>query len=173
VAVPGAFAGPAVVADFDGDGQRDRATLDSHQPSLLRVWLSTTQTTSILNAGSPILGVAARDLDGDRRDELMAGGTSGLHVWTTRRKGLRPFPARPVPPRPVGSPSRDRVDDGPEDALAVVLSDGDSLLVLARTPPRGRPSLVSTDLPPGRTEPPISAQALASFGPRPPPFLSL
>lgn len=170
VAAPRASAGPAVVADFDGDGQRDHATLDSHYPSSLRVWLSTTHTISILNARSPLLGVAAQDLDGDRRDELIVSGTSGLQVWTTRLRGFKPFRPRQGPPRALASPTRQTVDEGPGDALPAVLPAGASSLVLARTRQHGRPSFVSTGLSPRSAVPAILARTLAPFAPRPPPL---
>lgn len=166
-----ALAGPSVVADFDGDGQRDHATLERHEPSVLRVWLSTTQTISILHTSSPILGMAARDLDGDRRDELIADVSSGLEVWTARRKGFQPFHPRPELPRAVGSPTQGAVDDGSRDAPPAVLPDSVAPLVLTLMPRLRRPSTVATGFAPRSTDAAISARPPTPFAPRPPPLL--
>src|SRR5262245_50449182 len=84
--------GLTVVADFDGDGRHDRAELERRESSLLRVWLSTSHRTSVVRSSSPILTIAASDLDGDGRHELIASGALGrLHVWTKRRQGFVPL----------------------------------------------------------------------------------
>ena len=79
-------------ADFDGDGRHDRVAIDRRDPSLLRVWLSATGATELIRNARPLLRVAAIDLDGDRRPELIATDTSvaGLHVWKKHgRRGFR------------------------------------------------------------------------------------
>ena len=48
--VLGSFASaaePSLSADFDGDGHRDHAVLDHTEPTLLHVWLSSTNATAI------------------------------------------------------------------------------------------------------------------------------
>src|SRR5262245_44648063 len=65
-------AAPSVVADFDGDSQPDRAELSRREPSAVHVWLSATQSIAVVRSSTPILGIAARDLDGDKRAELIA-----------------------------------------------------------------------------------------------------
>lgn len=88
-------ASPSLIADFDGDGKHDRVELDHCEPSALRIWLSSTRSTSVVRSPTPILIIAARDLDGDRRDELIAtGGSTPLRVWTTRHKAFTPFRAK-------------------------------------------------------------------------------
>jgi hypothetical protein len=170
VAAPRASAGPSVVADFDGDGQRDRVTLELPQSSVLRVWLSTTQTIAVLHSSSPILEVAARDLDGDRRDELIAGGSSGLQVWTARHKRFKPFHPREVPSRALTSSTGHRVDEGSGDALDADMPAGASALGLTLTPePRG-PTFHSTRVPRLSPDPAVSALTLEPFAPRPPPL---
>src|SRR5258705_11943929 len=76
---------PFVIADFDGDGHVDRADLNGGDQSAVRVWLSATGRTSVLRSATPGLEMVARDLDGDRRAELMVSSTSnGLHIWKDR-----------------------------------------------------------------------------------------
>jgi hypothetical protein len=169
VAAPRASAGPSVVADFDGDGQRDHATVERHEPSVLRVWLSTTRAILVLHATSPILGMAARDLDGDRRDELIAGVSSGLQVWTARRKGFKPLHPRPVQARAFRSPTRGTLAEGSRDAPPAVLPDSVAPLMLTLTPRLRGPSTVLTGFAPRSTDTAISIRLAAPFGPRPPP----
>ena len=45
---------PSVVADFDGDGQHDRAEV-SPRGSAIHIWLSATRSTSVLRSRTPIL----------------------------------------------------------------------------------------------------------------------
>jgi hypothetical protein len=107
-----------VRADFDGDGLHDHATLDRIQPSLLRIWLSTTRTTVVVRSASPVTAVAAADLDGDRRAELIAiAPDAALEVWTGARHGFRPVQPRAVPPDGLVPVYPRRVDDGPASDL--------------------------------------------------------
>jgi hypothetical protein len=99
-----AAAGQTVVADFDGDGKRDVAVLHGHRTGLVQVWLSSTHTSRVLRAKRPLLHVAAVDLDGDGRAELIASD-NGAHlvVWrlqdSTRFRRVRAkAPARPARP---------------------------------------------------------------------------
>src|SRR5262245_32117847 len=64
--------GLTVVADFDGDGRRDRAVLERVESRVLRVWLSASRSTSVVHSKTPLLNIAATDLDGDGRHELIA-----------------------------------------------------------------------------------------------------
>lgn len=163
-------AGPSVVADFDGDGQRDRATLDRLEPSVLRVWLSTTRSTAIVRTQAPVAGIVARDLDGDRRAELIAGGAStGLQVWTKHRRGFTPFKPRSVMPGTLGPPLHHNVEKDPGDAPAAITSAAPSLLALPLSPqPRG-PTAAMARLRLARAAVAYSSQRLAPLAPRPPP----
>src|SRR5512133_1803321 len=119
-----AVAASPLVGDFDGDGRRDHATFERQDPSTLRVWLSATRTTAILQARSPILALAARDLDGDHRDELIASGASGLQIWSRSRDRFATLhPRRHASPW-VGRQGRHTVDDGSESCPAAVFTDG-------------------------------------------------
>lgn len=158
-----------VVADFDGDGRRDNATLDQRGPSsVIRVWLSSTRAVAIIGSPTPIMGIVARDLDGDHRDELVGAATTRLKVWTLLGHGFRR-----VQPREAGSglfalPNRHHTDDGAEGApdglvapspLAVALS----LSWQARppTPPHQASSARVSSRP---------SPLLESSAPRPPPL---
>ena len=79
-----AFAGKRVVGDFDGDGLRDHVAISPEDPTVLRVWLSSTHRIDIIHSPEPILHIAAADLDGDRRTELVARVSSRLRVWMRR-----------------------------------------------------------------------------------------
>ena len=171
VAAPVASAaGPAVTADFDGDGLCDRAELSLHEPSAIHVWLSGTQTTWIVRSSTPVLGLAARDLDGDRRDELIASGTSaGLQIWTDRRKGFAPFHVKRLARAPIVRPTRHSVDDGPLDAAADIDQTAPPPFALALIPPARAPARVAARALPRAPVCPDSSLVLAPFGPRPPP----
>jgi hypothetical protein len=107
-----AAAAPSVIADFDGDRQPDRAELSHREPSAVRIWLSTTRRTSVVRSSSPILSIAARDLDGDRRAELIATKAStGLQVWTARRHGFAAFNPKRVTLSTLSPPTCHSVDD--------------------------------------------------------------
>jgi hypothetical protein len=103
-----------VYADFDGDGQRDHAAVDATQSSILRVWLSGTQRTGILRTHSPVVGVAAMDLDGDGRAALVVATarSTGIHVWKARGGRFKRYQPRPIATTLTpGSPHRSIKDD--------------------------------------------------------------
>jgi hypothetical protein len=108
-------------ADFDGDGTRDRVSIDQTEPSLLHVWLSATKTTDVIRSRHPLVQVVATDLDGDHHPELIAKEAStGLSVWTRHgREGFRAFRPRQDLPSGIGRPHRKAVDDptDPSDEL--------------------------------------------------------
>jgi len=160
----------ALTADFDGDGQRDHVTFTSHEPSVVRVWLSATKTTHVIRSSEPLRAVAVADLDGDHRAELVASNRStGLHVWTRGRSRFRTFRQRDTRP-PVGfSSSRHRASEGaPVPAPA---TDADP-----RIPPalvfagyRGPPTCCPGNPSPRLVRGPTSSRSLTPFSPRPPP----
>jgi hypothetical protein len=160
----------SVLADFDGDGQHDRATLDHREPSVLRIYLSATNSTAVVRSQVPIAGIAALDLDGDRRAELIAGGaSSGLQVWTTHRKGFRAFRPQTVTPEALGPPLRHNVEQGAGDAPVAITSAPPSPTALAVSPqPRPPTTTVASPLA-THTADPHSPQQLAPLAPRPPP----
>jgi hypothetical protein len=161
---------PSVLADFDGDGQRDHAILDRLEPSILRVWLSTTRSTAIVRSQMPIAGIAARDLDGDRRAELIAGGVStGLQVWTKQHKVFVPFQRRPVMPGTLDRPLRHNIDTQDGDSAVAITSAAPSLIALSLSPQPRAPALVLARLRFPPAVDPQSSQRLGPLAPRPPP----
>src|SRR5215468_1516742 len=98
--------------DFDADGRRDRVTLDVREPWIVRIWLSATRSTHIIRSAQPLRDIAAVDLDGDHRPELIASTRSrGLQVWTNAPGGFVVYPLRRRPPtRDVSSSDRHRLD---------------------------------------------------------------
>jgi hypothetical protein len=169
VAAPRASANPSIVADFDGDGRRDRAMVEQRTPSVLRVWLSTTQESSKLYAKSPILAMAAGDLDGDRRDELIAADSSGLQIWTTFSGEFKPVHPPQAPPGALTRTVRHTVGEGSDDAPVGVAAAGPPPVAPAFTihpiPPQ-----VSSGLWHHGTSAAGSTRLLTPFAPRPPPL---
>lgn len=161
-------AGPALAADFDGDGRHDRVTRGA-EASVLVVWLSATGTSSVVRSSEPLERVAALDLDGDHhRAELIASGTSQrVHVWTARNAGFHRYRASRLHwPSTLDRPGP-RLDDqlpapAPDDGQPVPprLSTGfvppDPVLHNGRRGPR-------------RHEASASWAGVDPFSPRPPP----
>jgi hypothetical protein len=157
-----------VVADFDGDGQGDRASLDPANPSILQISLTTTRSTASLRSRLPIAGLAARDLDGDRRAELIARASSGLQIWTRHHTGFRPFRPLSAGPNTVGVPLRHHVQDDEDDAPAAITPAASLLALSASIRPRAPARSVATLLASGAAD--LHAlQRFAPLAPRPPP----
>jgi hypothetical protein len=158
-----------LTADFDGDGQHDRVVVDGREPSLLHVWLSTTNTTASLRSSTPVFRIVATDLDGDRRPELIANDAHhGLHVWTRKKRGFHSYRPHRANPGSLSTPTHRRVDDGPtneEPALSAASVPAIALVLSAepRGPTHGPLPFIahSASLPPA----PVSAPS----APRPPP----
>jgi hypothetical protein len=147
----------------------DRADLNEGDQSAVRVWLSATGRTSVLRSAAPVLEMVARDLDGDRRAELIVSSTSnGLHIWKKRGKGFRSVHPKPVAPGTLSTPSRHHVDDTPADSSDEVSPAAPCPLALALTlaPQPRAPACLSTQLIPT----PFSSEVLVPAGPRPPPL---
>src|SRR3954463_2498295 len=139
LASPVAAATGTLTADFDGDGNNDRVTIDRAEPSVLHVWLSATGTGTSVRSRRPVLQIAARDVDGHHRPELItteAGGwpwwkpAHALRVWKQdARRGFRTFHPPHRTPGTLKAPSGETPDDDPpaDDA-----TDGDGAFVPAR-----------------------------------------
>lgn len=168
-----ASAGEATLAaDFDGDGHHDRVVLDGAQPSVLRIWLSATNATAEIHSHTPIVRVVARDLDGDRRPELIAGSGSGLQVWTRRHHSFRAFKPHGHIDADMARPGHRAFDDGPVESRAAIQWIGGPLASVVGS---AQPRAPDTDptLPPSATAPrPRSSAPLPRFAPRPPPALA-
>ncbi|MEO7276313.1 MAG: hypothetical protein ABI211_30370 [Vicinamibacterales bacterium] len=72
-----------LAADLDRDGVHDRVSVEEQSPTRVHVWLSTLGVTKVLTNRRPVLAIAAVDLDGDQRVELLVSDRHTLHVWTT------------------------------------------------------------------------------------------
>lgn len=126
-----------VSGDFDGDGKRDRAVVDRHEPSVIRVWLSKTRRTDLVRARTAVAAIAATDLDGDRRAELIArgGARTGLQVWTREHSRFRAFGGKGGTPRALPAPVRHSIQQ-----------EGDSASPLLPSPRVVAPAVPSSSL---------------------------
>jgi hypothetical protein len=162
-----------VVADFDGDSRHDFAELE-HSRLVLRVWLSATERTAVIQTRTPIAAIAAADLDGDRRAELIGSGTSAaLHVWKQRKHGFVPVaPHRRLPGAASGRAPR-ALDDAPANPRVADGRFGSAgAFVLAPMSPRFlAPSPRGVHALP--VPAPLPRLAFPRFGPRPPPPFAL
>ena len=170
-AVSPVWASDAVVADFDGDGLRDWASVERHTPSVVHVWLSTTRAWSRLDAKGPVLTLAARDLDGDLRDEVVAGGPTDLEIWTRHPQGFKPLHPRPVAPIALPQPVDHAVDDDGDIAPAAVSPIGAWLMMPPRTTWPHSPSCVSSGHHCPDTAVDVVDSHVSPFAPRPPPLV--
>jgi hypothetical protein len=163
-----------LIVDLDGDGLRDRVLVDSREPSLIRVWLSTTGSITTIRNHSPLIGVVATDLDGDHRAELIVrdAGT-GLHVFTRGRKGFRRVHPHRTDASSLSKKKRHVVDEGATDDAAGTTWDGASFLALALTSQPRAPASLSLGLAFDSLWSRTSHLPLDPFAPRPPPVTSL
>lgn len=161
---------PTVLADLDGDGLHDRVTVDHREPSLLHIWLSKTGGTTTLRSTSPVVGVVARDLDGDRRAELITRDTfARVQVWTRKRGSFRQFHAHRPLVSEVGTPRDHRFDDGATGESDASSWTGASFFALALSAQPRAPDLRAPfrNVDSARTL--RSPLPLDPFAPRPPP----
>jgi hypothetical protein len=163
-----------LTADFDGDGRGDHVTFTSHEPSVVRVWLSATKTTHVIRSSEPLRAVAAADLDGDHRAELVASnGVSGLHVWTRERSRFRRFRQKDTRP-PVGfSSSRHRASEGAPMPAPATDAHRRIPLGLVFVGYRGPPTCRAWNPSPRLVRGPTTSRSLTPFSPRPPPTSAL
>jgi hypothetical protein len=165
---------PGLVVDLDGDGVHDRAIVDSREPSLLRVWLSSTDSISTIRNSSPLVGVVAIDLDGDHRAELIArDSAAGLHVWTRGRQGFHRVRPHSTDGTTLARQKRHVADDGATDESTGTSWDGASFLALALTSQPRAPASPALDLALDSKWSRRSHLPLDPFAPRPPPHTSL
>jgi hypothetical protein len=164
---------PAVSADFDGDGQTDHVVFDLADPSVLRIRLTKTHSDLIVRSPEPLLRVAAVDLDGDHRAELVASGPRGLQIWTKKGKRFRVYhPRRSTASESLTRSRRPAIHETPDEpmaaapvkpVLAAVAANLQSFTPLVVSPPQFQPAVAV----------PRSARGVARFAPRPPPASAL
>ena len=170
---PRAEAGRRVFADFDADGRRDRATLDAHEPWIVRIWLSATRSTHIIRSAQPLRDITAVDLNGDRRPELVATNHArGLQVWAKAPSGFVAYPHRPRPPtRQISGSGRHRLDDNNEESPPEI-ANAKQIPAFVVTSFHRHPSIAfvgsRADQPRGRR----TTLRLEPLSPRPPPAVS-
>lgn len=166
-----AAAEPSLAADFDGDGRRDYVLVDDATPSVVRIWLSASNTTQVIHAGTRLTAVVAADLDGDRVPELIGRGAGlRLHVWTSGRGAFQPYQPRPGG-HPATNPSSQRgVDEIDMKGAAAVVTTGAcpcALEACAACPPCAPAPRCARG---GRSARPLKTPLSADpFFPRPPP----
>jgi hypothetical protein len=162
----------ASFGDFDGDGYRDRFSIDAAEPSIVRVWLSATRSTHIIHSAQPLRAVIAADLNGDHRAELIAATrSSGLHVWTKASSGFRIYHRKRPDPRTFHRPDRRSINDDDDDAAGTVAAakpgPPPAAAMLHRRGPPDATHLASRELNGVR----CARLPSALYSPRPPPLL--
>ena len=162
-----------IFADFDADGRRDHVTVDAREPWIVRIWLSATRSTHVIRTAQPLRDVAAVDLNGDRRPELIVSTRSrGLQVWTKAPGGFAAYPHRPRPPtRDLSGSTRHRVDDD-NDGLPPGVASAKVTPAFAVTSLDARAAVADAGR--LRVEQPHDRRSkfdLAPLSPRPPPVL--
>jgi len=159
----------SVVADFDGDGRHDRATLHGGPSSEIHIWLSTIGSVAVIRTQTRIGAIAASDLDGDHRDELIGRTSTRLQVWTMRQRRFEHVLPRTAPANSLGRTTRHRVDDRSEAApFAVSVPDGSDIAVVLSPRPRA-PAVPTAHLSDRLTAGFPPSLVLAVVAPRPPP----
>jgi hypothetical protein len=163
-----------LAVDFDGDGRRDSVKLDQSRPSVLRVWLSASDTTQVLVSRRPLHRVAATDLDGDHRPELIATDSqSRIHVWTPRDKGFHRYHSHRVIPHGLSAAGQKRVDGRNREPEEVLSGATFGPSVLSRLFLPAPPDDLSIPCAPSDDVTCRSFPAVLPFSPRPPPLDSI
>jgi hypothetical protein len=171
---PAALANRRLAGDFDGDGLRDRIAISRQDPTILRVWLSSTGRIDTIRSREPILHIATADLDGDTRPELVVRLASSLRVWNRGNGRFHTY--RPRARWAVPRLSRARNHASNADPLCADLSATEYLLV---APSTESSTLVMPPLPAiwidaaNPVRGPTSGAPVHPFTPRPPPVSSL
>ena len=165
-----AAADPSLTVDFDGDGLHDSVRLDQRRPSVLRVWLSASGTMQVLVSRRPLHRVAATDLDGDHRPELIASDSQArIHVWTPGSEGFFRYRPRQSIPNGLSKPTGHRVDGHGRDPEEAFSGGAFTPPELTRTPPAAPPDRASVICPPLDERPGLASSSADPFSPRPPP----
>jgi hypothetical protein len=166
-----AAAQTSLAVDFDGDGQRDQFIVDGREPSVLRVWLSASDTTQLIRSHAALLQVIATDLDGDHRPELIArDGKSRIQVWTRKGEGFHRYRPRGGVPGTLKYSNRRSIEDNDREPAGVITNPTFAPLTLMLCASPRAPGLEgSAACAPHTTRACRSLTAIDPFAPRPPP----
>jgi hypothetical protein len=135
-----------------------------------RIWLSASGTTQVLVSRRPLHDVAATDLDGDHRPELIASdGQSRIQVWTPRARGFRRYQPRASIPNALASPASQRVDSHNREPEEILTGVAFGPSELSRTEHLAPPAGASRVCVPRREATCTASPAAGPFSPRPPP----
>jgi hypothetical protein len=169
-----AAGGLTLAADLDGDGQRDHVTLNRREPSVLRIWLSATDTIQVIQTRAPVQQLIAADIDGDHLPELVASDSRlRILVWTRkhasfksyRRRRQRAAPATLTPLSRRSFNDTNNTESSDTDA-----SFAPAPLTLALCPSARAPNLIpSNNAFPDQPAALRFLSAIDPFRPRPPP----
>lgn len=165
----------SVTGDLDGDGKRDRVTFDRADPQVLKVWLSSANTTWTVRTRIPIVRIVVKDLDGDHRAELIARGKApGLLVWTAKKhKGIRTFRPRRTTAPSVSRSTRHTVrNESPETTSGAESPGSSAVPLLLSSQPRAPAPVASTRVETA-TPAPRRHFSFDALAPRPPPATTL
>ena len=159
----------AIGFDLDGDGRGDQVVLDRDKPLVLHVWLSKSGTTQVIRSSVPILQIAAADLDGDRRPELIARDSdSQLHVWKRKRTGFQSYHRRQAAVSPLDQRGCRSIESKEAEPPGEASTTSQFALMLCASPraPGLEPSAARA---PSTARASSSSTAVDPFAPRPPP----
>jgi hypothetical protein len=158
--------------DLDGDGRHDHFTVDRHrEPSVLRVWLSASNSTHLIRTRAAVVQVVAVDLDGDHRPELVARDSeSRIRVWTRKGKRFHSYRPPDAAARTLQPPHHRTIRDNDSELPDLTASAGFAPFALALCPSPRAPALSRFSACAQRTAPVYrSLTAVEPFAARPPP----
>jgi len=165
---PRAAAAAEFYADLDYDGVRDVVSIQTVPRTGLRVWLSKSNSTLILRTRRVITHIAASDIDGDGRIDLVASDSAArVTVWhRTNRGHLRVTHPRRVTRPDTMSRSR-RVHGAGDEAPVAALDDSGPTAPFGGRDTHGTPLAFLDEILPPTPAPgsAINAQPRASRGP--------
>lgn len=161
-----------LAVDLDGDGRHDHFTVDPHrEPSVLRVWLSASNTTHLIRTRVALVQVIAVDLDGDHRPELVARDReSRIRIWTRKGERFHSYRPRNVASRTLRQPNHRTIRDNDSELPDLTTSTTFSPLALTLCAQPRAPALDRSSACAPPTAPACrSLTALDPFAARPPP----
>ena len=161
-----------LAVDLDGDGRHDHFAVDRHhEPSVLRVWLSASNTTHLIRTRVALVQVIAVDLDGDHRPELVARDSEArIRVWTRKGERYHSYRPRDVASRTLQQPNHRTIRDNDSELPDLTTSSAFAPLALTLCPSPRAPAPDRSSACAPRTAPAYrSPTAVEPFAARPPP----